>query len=71
MDEMKIKSGFMTGIIAKLVKKMIKKHLGCDMDISIQELTLLSNDEKAHIHIDIDGIMTREELKKLLKEVGL
>ena len=71
MDEMKIKSGLMTGIVSKLIKRSIKKHLGCEMDITIQDLSLLSNDEKTHIHISVDGMMTKDEIKKLLKEIGL
>lgn len=70
MDEMKIKkSGFFADIAEFIIKKMIKKHLGCDIDISIQEITVLSNDDKTHVHMCIDGVMTKEVRKKLLNSL--
>lgn len=70
MDEMKIKSTFITGIISKLIRKVVKKKVGCDVNIHINELTADTNDNgKTHIHLDIDAEMDKEELMKLLKDL--
>lgn len=35
MDEMKIESRFMTGLISKIVSMVLRSKLGCDMGIQL------------------------------------
>lgn len=39
MDEMKIGSKFMKTLVAKLVKRTVKKKTGYDVDIQLNEFT--------------------------------
>lgn len=41
------------------------------MDIQLNELNASISDEKAHVHVSIDADMSKEELMKILKKVGL
>lgn len=71
MDEMKIESKFMTGIVSKIAKKVVRNKLGCDMDIQLNGLRTTIIDEKTHVHLDLDIELTKEELNKLLKSIGV
>ena len=72
MDEMLIKSKFMTNVVSKLVKKALKKKTGHNVDIQLNNLcTYTTPEEKMHIHLDVDAELTREELANILKSIGL
>lgn len=71
MDEMKIVSGFTRGIISKLVKVLLRKKLGYDIDIQLNKIDVTIVDGKSHVHLDLDAELEKEELLKLLKKVGL
>lgn len=71
MDEMKIVSKFTTGMISKLLKMMLRKKLGYDIDIKLNEVTAKIDDGKTHIHLDLDAELEKEELTKILKSIGL
>lgn len=72
MDEMRIESKLMTGIASRFIKKMVRNKLGYDMGVHLNSLrtTVLEN-EKTHLHLDIDLEVTKEELQKLLKDIGI
>ena len=71
MDEMKIVSGFTKGIVSKIVRMVLRKKMGCDANILLNELNVSINDGKTHIHLDLDAELEKEELLKLLKNIGL
>lgn len=71
MDEMKIASKFATNVISKLVKMVLRKKLGYDVDIQLNEIKTTITDGKTHVHLDIDAELDKEELLKILKNVGL
>ena len=68
---MKIGSKFTTGIISKLVSMVIRKKLGYDVQLKLNEVTATVNDGKTHIHLDVDAELTKEELNKILASIGL
>ena len=69
MDEMKISSKFTRMLLSKLAKGVLHKKLGYNVDIQLNELNASISDEKAHVSIDAD--MSKEELMKILKKIGL
>jgi len=71
MDEMKIVSKFTTNIISKLVARMLRKKLGYEVDIQLNEVKTTVTDGKTHIHLDVDAELEKEELLKILKSIGL
>lgn len=71
MDEMKIGSKLMKNLIAKLVKRAVKKKVGYEVDIQLNELTATVTDGTAHIHLSVDAEMGKDEFAKILKTVGL
>lgn len=71
MDEMKIVSKFTTNMISKLIKLVLRKKLGYNVDIQLNEIKTTITDGKTHVHLDIDAELEKEELAKILKNIGL
>lgn len=71
MDEMRIVSKFTRGIISKVVRKTLKKKTGYDVGVQVNELNVAITDGRAHIHLNVDAELNKEELIKLLKDIGL
>jgi N-methylhydantoinase B/oxoprolinase/acetone carboxylase alpha subunit len=71
MDEMKISTRLMKGLIAKIVKTMIKKKVGYDVDIRLNDLVITNDNDKAHVHLNVDAELNKDELAKILKATGL
>lgn len=71
MDEMKIESKFMRGLVSKLVRKAVRDKTGLDVDIQLNGFRTTVIDEKTHVHLDVDLELTKEQLSKLTKCIGL
>lgn len=71
MDEMKLNltSKFMKGIVTKIIAKMIKKQLGYDVDIELNDIHVIAKDGKVHLHADIDAEVTNEQFGELVKDL--
>lgn len=71
MDELKIVSQFTKSIISKIIRSFITKKIGGDIGISIQDINVSIDDDKAKIHIDVNAEIDKNELKKIIKNIGL
>ena len=71
MDEMKIGSKFITSIISKLASALINKKVGDDIKLKLNEVNATIADGKTHVHLDIDADLEKDELVKILKNIGL
>ena len=71
MDEVKIKSKLATGLVSKIVKLFVHNKLGYDVDIQLNEFRTTIIDEKTHVHLDVDLDLSKDELDKLIKSIGL
>ena len=71
MDTMKISSKFMRGLISKLVKNIIRKKFGNEVDIQLDELMVTIDEGKANLRINAGADISKDELIKIIKEIGL
>jgi hypothetical protein len=71
MDEVKIVSKFTKGVISKLIKAILYKKLGYNVDIQLNEVNTTITDGNTHIHLDVDAELDKDELLKILKDIGL
>lgn len=71
MDEMRIVSKFTTNMVSKLVKMVLRKQLGYNVDIQLNEMKTTITDGKTHVHLDVDAELDKDELMKILKNIGL
>lgn len=67
---MKITSKFMTGIVSKLANHWLSKK-SIDAMVKLNEVQVNMYEEKTHIHLDIDADLSKSELDKLLKSIGI
>jgi hypothetical protein len=70
MDEMKIVSKFTRRLISKILRHMLIKKTGCDADIQLNDLAVCI-DEKAHIHVDIEADISKDDLLMLFRDIDL
>ena len=71
MDEMRIGSKFITGIISKLLVTVVKQKLGYNIDLKLNAVNATVGDGKVHVHLDIDAEVSNEEIMRILSGVGL
>lgn len=71
MDEMRIVSKFTRGIISKAIKMIIRKKTGYNIDIQLNEAVTTVSYGKAHLHLDVDAELNKDELMSILKSIGL
>lgn len=71
MDEVKVSSKFTKNLISKLVKRVIKKKIGCEVDVCLNGLIVTVTEGTAHIHLSVDAEVNKDELTKILGVIGL
>lgn len=69
---MKIVSRFTTGIVSSIINLVVRKKLGVIADVRLNEVQASVGDNgKTHIHLDLDAELSKEDLTKLLKGIGV
>ena len=71
MDEVNIVSGFTKGVISKLIRLVLCKKIGCDINVQLNGLNVTVNDGRTRVHLDLDAELEKDQLLKLLKNIGL
>ena len=71
MDELKITKGFMSGVVSRLINKMLYAKYGCVAHINVEGVSVNVVDGITHFHLDICGELENSELNKLLKGAGI
>lgn len=71
MDELKIGSGFLKGMISKLIKRAIKQKTGYEIDIQLNDFEATIIDGRAHVHLNVDAEMDKSQLLKINRTIGL
>lgn len=68
---MKIESKFIAGIASRFIKKAMRDKLGYNVEVQLNKFRTTVIDDKTHVHLDVDLELTKEELDKLMKCIGL
>jgi len=71
MDEMKIESKFTTAIVSKVIENVMRRKFGYDIDVQLNAFRTTILDDKAHLHLDLDMELSKDELNKLIACIGL
>lgn len=71
MDELKLKlqTKFMRRIVANLIGTAIQKKLGCDIDVYLNKIEVVTTEDKIQLHVDVDADMTNGEFAKLVNSI--
>lgn len=71
MDNMRIESKFMTGIVSKIVSMWIKKKFGYNVKLNLNEINTTVDDGQTHLHLDVDADLSKDELNNILEDIGI
>ncbi len=71
MDELRIESEFLGNITSRLLMKVISNMLGYNIWLNLQEVNANFLDGEAHIHLNVDAVLSKEEICRLLDKAGL
>lgn len=64
---MEIKSKLIMGMLAVMLRKLIRKKTGTDVMLEIHNVDIYDMDEKGVcVHLDLDGYIDKSELQKLV-----
>lgn len=70
MDEMRIESKLMRAVAGRWIKRQIKKKLGYDVKVDLTEFKTTVIDGTAHVHLNVDAEMDKDEFNKLVSKIG-
>lgn len=65
MDEVNITTKFTKGLIGTILRRLIKKKLGYDTVVQLNEFNTTISDT-VHVHLSMDAEMSKEDFKNLL-----
>lgn len=73
MDELKLNftTKIMNGILSKIIMMAIRKKIGSNVDITMNNLKIIANNGKTQVHIDLDAEISNDDLIKLITNFGL
>lgn len=71
MDEMKLESKPIRGLASKAIRLFIRKKTGYDVEVNLGEFRTTVIDCKAHVHLNVDFELNKDELDKLIKSISL
>lgn len=66
MDEMKLTTKLMRGVVAKLLRNIFKKKFGCDVEINLNDFYVAYDESNANVHIDFNAKMDKDNLESVL-----
>ena len=70
-DEMKVQSKLLRGIISKIISKNVKKKIGSDCDISINELSFVNDGNKTMVKLHIEAGIETSRIPEILNKLGV
>lgn len=71
MDELKIKTKLMRGMLSKVIEMLIRKKTGYKIKIQLNDIDVTITDDVAHVHLNVDGDIDVNEFKKISRIIGL
>ena len=73
MDEMKIKlsTKLMRGLVSKLLAKLIRDKIGCNVALDFSEIEVKTVDGHVSIHANVDAVISNDEFMKIVKSINV
>lgn len=65
MDEMRIESKFLKGIICKFIEKQIKKKFGYEIYLDLREFHIAIVEGDAHVKLSAEAKVNKEVLTQI------
>ena len=71
MDELKLKlsTKFMKNLLAGYISRVLRKKLGCEVAVNIDELDIETVDGTVKLHANVDATVTNDEAMRIIKRL--
>lgn len=71
MDEMRVKlsTKFMRNLVSKLIARAIRKKLGCNVEIQLNDLDVSVIDGETNIKTNVEVKLNNDEFMKIMKSI--
>ena len=71
-DIMIIRSGFMRGLVSKIINKALAKQMpGVVVHLDDVQVRWVDKDQKVKLHLELDAEMTKDQLNDILQKAGV
>lgn len=67
---LKISTKILKNFIGKMLSKQLSKKLGCYIKIQLNDLNIDAVKDDIKIHVDIDGLLTKDDFYNVINELG-
>ena len=67
MDEMKIRSAWMTGIVSKVISHALQKSIGPGIKMQVNDIEAVNQNGKTNLKLEIE--MSNDDLGKLIESM--
>lgn len=71
MDELNIRTPLVKALIGRILKKALKKNLGCDIDILLNDVTVTVKDGRMRLCVNAQGDIEVSDISRILTKAGL
>ena len=71
MDEVRIQSGCINKLVEKALVKLLIRKYGCDIRLGIKFLQVKYENGTAHIKLDAEADMAKDDLETVIAKCGL
>lgn len=71
LDEIRFNIGskFMRRLVAKILRKLIKRYLECDVELELEELRFAYTDGDVVVKTDIELKMNKKDISKIVNMI--
>ena len=69
MDELNIVTGWTRTLLSKILRKLINKKIGTDIDLRVNTLKVNIVDGQVCFHLDIEGAMTKTQFSDMVNRL--
>lgn len=71
MDELKMKlsTKFMRNLLAGYISRVLRKKLGHEIGVDIEEVSIETIDGKVKVHLNVDAEVSNDEFMRIVKRL--
>lgn len=71
MDELKMKlsTKFMRNLLAGYISRVLRKKLGHEIVVDIEEVSIETIDGKVKVHLNVDAEVSNDEFMRIVKRL--
>lgn len=66
MDKIELKNGFLSGLLCRILSKIIYKNLGVRVVLNINDINVESKDGNVEFKLDVNGKMEEKDFNSMM-----